>query len=184
MAVSTSSCSTRSGAASWKARGKLVCRHWGDNDDRSPATLLLHPPVLHRHSVADHVAPILQLLAAEGSSAGGGLCVLMRQTNIVWVCMVTGMTVLDTLVHQCIRTLVVPKDKIRLMVEELWMQLFSSPQFRSICFLSILAKCYATINPPVVKFLFINGSIVVGFGTYNTIRQLRSAADLIRWLCW
>jgi len=113
----------------------------------------------------------------------GAASVLMRQTNIVWVCMVTGMTVLDTLVHQCIRTLVVPKDKIRLMVEELWMQLFSSPQFRSICFLSILAKCYATINPPVVKFLFINGSIVVGFGTYNTIRQLRSAADLIRWLC-
>jgi len=48
----------------------------------------------------------------------GAASVLMRQTNIVWVCMATGMTVLDTLVHQCIRTRVVPKDKIRLLGKE------------------------------------------------------------------
>jgi len=48
----------------------------------------------------------------------GAASVLMRQTNIVWVCMATGMTVLDTLVHQCIRTRVVPKDKTRLLGKE------------------------------------------------------------------
>ncbi|EDW94096.1 putative Dol-P-Glc:Glc(2)Man(9)GlcNAc(2)-PP-Dol alpha-1,2-glucosyltransferase [Drosophila yakuba] len=135
----------------------------------------------------------------------GAASVLMRQTNIVWVCMATGMTVLDTLVNQCARTGLVPKEKVRLMGKELWIQLFSSPQLLCNCILSILAKCcfYASIILPFVGFLFINGSIVVGdksaheaslhvpqllyfaifaagFGISNTIRQFRAAAELIR----
>ncbi|KAH8310068.1 hypothetical protein KR059_005251, partial [Drosophila kikkawai] len=65
----------------------------------------------------------------------GAASVLMRQTNIVWVCMGTGMTVLDTLVQQCARTRAVPKGKLRLLGKELWLQLFSSPQLLCNCIL-------------------------------------------------
>ncbi|KAH8270516.1 hypothetical protein KR018_011039 [Drosophila ironensis] len=135
----------------------------------------------------------------------GAASVLMRQTNIVWVCMATGMTVLDTIVQLYARSRGVPKDKVRLLSTELWGQVLSSPQLLCNCILNILAKCcfYASIILPFVGFLAINGSIVVGdksaheatlhlpqvlyfsvfaafFGVSNTLRQLRPVLELIR----
>ncbi|EDV39310.1 uncharacterized protein Dana_GF25248 [Drosophila ananassae] len=135
----------------------------------------------------------------------GAASVLMRQTNIVWVCMATGMTVLDTIVQQCAVSRSVAKSKLRLLGTELWVNLFTSPQLLCNCILNILAKCcfYASIILPFVGFLAINGSIVVGdksaheatlhlpqlfyfalfaasFGISNTLRQLRPAVELIR----
>lgn len=48
----------------------------------------------------------------------GAASVLMRQTNIVWVCMATGMTVLDTIVQQCAQSRSVAKSKVRLLGTE------------------------------------------------------------------
>ncbi|ALC43719.1 Alg10 [Drosophila busckii] len=133
--------------------------------------------------------------------------VLMRQTNIVWVCMCTGITVLDTLTIKCAktRTRTSSKKNIRIFGRELWLLLISSPRLVCSCFLSILAKCcfYASIILPFIGFIYINGSIVVGdknaheaevhlpqlfyfavfaavFGISNTLRQFRTAVALLR----
>ncbi|EDV97134.1 putative Dol-P-Glc:Glc(2)Man(9)GlcNAc(2)-PP-Dol alpha-1,2-glucosyltransferase [Drosophila grimshawi] len=135
----------------------------------------------------------------------GAASVLMRQTNIVWVCMCCGITILDTLVQQCTKTRPESKQQIRLFGSELWLQLLGSPQLVCNCILRILAKCcfYASIILPFIGFICINGSIVVGdksaheaslhlpqlfyftifaagFGISNTLRQLRFAFGLLR----
>ncbi|KAH8379302.1 hypothetical protein KR009_004111 [Drosophila setifemur] len=135
----------------------------------------------------------------------GAASVLMRQTNIVWVCMATGLTVLDTIVQQSARMRTGSKDKIRLFSTELWVQVVSSPRLLGNCILHIMAKCcfYTSIILPFVGFLCINGSIVVGdksaheatlhlpqlfyfalfaagFGVSNTLRQMRPAVQMIR----
>jgi len=48
----------------------------------------------------------------------GAASVLMRQTNIVWVCMCCGITILDTLVQQCVKTRPGNSKKIRLFGSE------------------------------------------------------------------
>ncbi|KAH8411128.1 hypothetical protein KR222_003841 [Zaprionus bogoriensis] len=135
----------------------------------------------------------------------GAASVLMRQTNIVWVGMCCGMTILNTLVQQCAKTRPANKQQLRLFSTELWLQLMGSPQLICSCVLSILGRCcfYASIILPFVGFVCINGSIVVGdksaheatlhlpqlfyfaifamgFGISNTLRQLHSALLLLR----
>lgn len=48
----------------------------------------------------------------------GAASVLMRQTNIVWVCMCCGMTILDTLVQQCAKTRPANQQQLRLFSTE------------------------------------------------------------------
>ncbi|BFF97589.1 putative Dol-P-Glc:Glc(2)Man(9)GlcNAc(2)-PP-Dol alpha-1-2-glucosyltransferase [Drosophila madeirensis] len=135
----------------------------------------------------------------------GAASVLMRQTNIVWVCMGTGITVLETLVKQCAKRRAVHKGQVRLLGVDMWLQLLGSPQLLFSCVLSILAKCcfYISVILPFVGFLCINGAIVVGdksaheaslnlpqifyfaifaavFAVSNTLRQLRPAVELLR----
>ncbi|EDW19265.1 putative Dol-P-Glc:Glc(2)Man(9)GlcNAc(2)-PP-Dol alpha-1,2-glucosyltransferase [Drosophila mojavensis] len=135
----------------------------------------------------------------------GAASVLMRQTNIVWVCMCCGMTVLDTVVQQCTRSCPANERPVRLFSSKLWQQLLGSPQLICNSILSVLAKCcfYASIILPFIGFICINGSIVLGdksaheatlhlpqlfyfsifaagFGISNTLRQLRFALGLLR----
>ncbi|TDG49715.1 hypothetical protein AWZ03_003953 [Drosophila navojoa] len=135
----------------------------------------------------------------------GAASVLMRQTNIVWVCMCCGITVLDTVVQQCTRSCPSNERPVRLFSSKLWQQLLGSPQLICNSILSILAKCcfYASIILPFIGFICINGSIVLGdksaheatlhlpqlfyfsifaagFGISNTLRQLRLALGLLR----
>ncbi|XP_068142973.1 dol-P-Glc:Glc(2)Man(9)GlcNAc(2)-PP-Dol alpha-1,2-glucosyltransferase [Drosophila tropicalis] len=133
----------------------------------------------------------------------GAASVLMRQTNIVWVCMGCGITVLETFVQEAAKTR--RRHRFRLLGSELWTQILASPQLLCNCILRILGKCcfYASIILPFVGFIFINGSIVVGdksaheatinlpqifyfaifaagFGITNTVRQLVTALKLLR----
>ncbi|XP_030372993.1 putative Dol-P-Glc:Glc(2)Man(9)GlcNAc(2)-PP-Dol alpha-1,2-glucosyltransferase [Scaptodrosophila lebanonensis] len=135
----------------------------------------------------------------------GAASVLMRQTNIVWVCMCCGITVLDTIVQQCAKERHLRADQVSLLNSQMWLQLLSSPQLLCNCILKIFAKCcfYASIILPFIGFICINGSIVVGdksaheaslhlpqlfyfavfaagFSISNTLRQLRPAGELLR----
>lgn len=58
------------------------------------------------------------------ASVFGAASVLMRQTNIVWVCMCCGITILDTLVQQCARTSTASSQPIRLFGSEVSKSLY------------------------------------------------------------